>query len=178
MITTDKKEIDGYTYEVTQLGNKKGRRLMVRLFKLVGPAAAEFLAALGGKDGKDMKSIGDLSTESLANAVADFADRITEDELDHIVETLAAKTRVNQAGGGAMADLSSDVQDQLWAGSNTTMFKWLAFALEHNYRDFFGGLGSLGALFSRAEAGSPSPSQTSLTGTPTGSPSARDTAAA
>jgi len=171
MITTEQKQIGEWHYETTQLGSKDGRRLLVRLYKLLGPAAAEFLAGLedkdGGKGGAQIRNLGDVKTDAIADAVTELAARITEDELDHVVDTLAKKTRVSQNGTSGWQPLVEQ-SEMIWAGNYTEMFKWLAFALGVNYSGFTGGLGNLSAFVSQAAQGSQSKSPNQSTGTPTG----------
>lgn len=176
MITSERSTIDGWVYETTQMGSKEGRRLLVRLYKLAGPAVAEFLRSLGAEGKKQVTGLGDIGTEAIADVIAELSVMITPDEFDHIVDTLARKTRVSQ--DGQKWQKLEDVSEMLWAGSHSTTFKFIAFALGANYADFFGGLDNLRSFVSKAAMESQSKSQSSSTGTPTESQPAADTPAA
>ena len=174
MIETQMKQIGGRHYRVTQLGAAKGTKLMVRLFKLLGPPVSQFLSGVA-KDGKAV-NIADIQMESVSEAVMELSQLITEDEMEHVISTLSRVTQVSDDGKQGWGSLD-EIRELIWAGNYIEMFKWLAFALEVNYAGFFGASG-FGAVASALKAKSASTSPKASTGTSTESPSAPATPAA
>ena len=177
MLEEKRKRIGACEYQVRQLTVPVGRRLLVRLFKILGPAIG---AAVGGlpEDKGDDISIGALNTRAIGDAITLLADTITEDELENLCEILADATEYSPEPDRWLP-LKKD-SEMHWAGRYFDMFKWIAFALEVNYADFLGAQGSLGGFVSavRKPGQSPSKSPKASTGKSIGSPQAHDTAPA
>lgn len=167
--------ICGVKYQVTLLGAKQGRAMLVRLVKTLGPAVAAFLeGVLNAKGGLDVS----LALGS-AEALRDFIDKLNDKDIADISDQLAHFTVVV---------LSPELQPQLdavlddhFAGNYQAYSQWLAFALEANFASFFGG-SSVGAnamlaklkIYIRSLSASP----TESTGTSTASQAVNTTAAA
>jgi hypothetical protein len=149
---TQSKTIGDYTYQVTQLGARQGRRVLVTLFRAIGPAMADLAKA--GKGGAE---------ESLAAALGGLARSVTADDLDGLCEAFAASTKVllptqTVAGAGTLPQDLSPIFDTHFRGRYSSMIGWLAFAIQVNYSDFFDAAGEgLGGLLRRAPSESPSP---------------------
>jgi hypothetical protein len=125
------KTIGGIRYQVTLLGAKAGRSMLVRLTKLLGPAMASFLDGM-------LHAKGDLTT-SLAigagDAIREVTQRLTAADLEAISDELARFTVV-------VIDEQRQPQldkifDDHFAGKYNDMAAWLAFALEANFSSFF-----------------------------------------
>ncbi len=174
MLEAQKRTIGEHTYEVTQLTAPIGRKLLVRLFKVLGPPIGAALAGLPEGDG-DGVATGDLKTKAIGDAVMMLAETLTESELEHLVETLTPTT-LYSLEADKWLQLKDDNEFH-WAGRFLDMFAWIGFCLECNYSDFLGGQTSLAGIASAMSRGnlSPSPSQRTSTGTSTESPQASDT---
>ncbi len=144
--------IDGFVYEVHQLPATKGEEIGAELVAMVVP----MLGALAG-EGKGVKidGVGDLDLEALGlKAAAEvFATSITSPKLRNIRQLMAAHTEIYGEGfGDAGAPLSRNYDDH-FAGRYDAMIEWFLFALEVNFRDFFGGLwGRLSARYPLLQA--------------------------
>lgn len=150
MIQAETRTISGDEYEVTQLPSGRGRKLLLRILRVVGPALAELVR---GGDGVKLSEVG---ADGLASAMQELAARLTEDDFEYAVRELAGATKV-RIGGGDPTKLETII-DLHFAGEYGAMLQWLAFALEVNYRSFFDGLGSLVQPLHSAKAKSASPS--------------------
>ena len=121
-MSIDKKtrKINGVEYEIFQLGALEGRRLFIRLARLSGPV---------------LGAIKDLKNAELNVIFKELARVLTEDDLEYICELLGPYTSITV--NGKTNDLTPEVQDTHFAGNYGEMFKWIMFALEVNYKDFF-----------------------------------------
>ena len=133
--------IDGFTYEVTQLGAIEGRRLLVKLSKVLLPALG---ALVKGADG-NIADV-DLSKIDLAGAAEALATAMDPDEFDRIVDQLAGTTEVWGPGFGDLGGNLPRAFDEHFSARYASMLKWLAFALKVNFSDFFDGKGSVAGL--------------------------------
>jgi hypothetical protein len=153
--------INGQKYEVTQLPYSAGHRLLLRLYKVLGPALAEAFA--NAPDLKD-SSIGDLPLRKIGPALGAAATRLAQDlseeDFDHMVETLAEYTRLID-DTGRPKKLDADAREFHFAGNYLELFQWLGFALRVNYLGFSNGRDVLTQALARArEIAAQSPSQT------------------
>lgn len=160
------KTIGEYRYQVTLLGAKAGRSMLVRLTKLLGPATASFIEGM-------LHAKGDL-TASLAigagDAIREVTQRLTDADLTAISDELAKLTIV------VLDDQRSTSLDKIYddhfSGRYGDMGAWLAFALEANFASFFDGARSDSTpLAQRLQTliALLSPSQNTSTGTSGGS---------
>ncbi len=126
----EKKSIDGITFEVTQLGFKKGRQLFVRLLKLVGPSLAHVADSA--------KSIKEIPLVPMIKAAVE---RLEDEDFDWIADVLGETTRFSE-NGTQWPFLNAANREDLFAGRLTLFGRWVWFALEVNYADFFAALKS------------------------------------
>lgn len=125
--------IDGFTYKVTQLGAKEGRRVFARL-----------VSTLGGAVGALAKEVtGEGNGADAAQGVASFADRITPETLDFFCDVFAPYTLV--CNGPSELPMSKEFDDH-FAGRYAQMVQWLVFCIEVNFGSFLKGLGDIVAL--------------------------------
>lgn len=139
MLKTASKTIGNHTYTVRQLGASEGRKMLVRLVKILGPVLATLLSSAPDKSKAPPKlgwSLGSTKVEDLGKALEVLATRAQEADLEYLCSTLGMATTVG-LGGGKEIPLTLEAQELHFAGAYGDMFKWLAFALEHNYSDFF-----------------------------------------
>lgn len=109
MIESKTKTIGNHDYRVTQLGALKGRKVLTRLFKVIGPVVA---AAVSGG-------------QNLAHAL----DGVDEDTVEYLCDAFAARTEVD----GVALDKVFEIH---FAGNYAEMVKWLAFCVEFNFASF------------------------------------------
>jgi len=166
------KIIGGHRYEVTLLGAKQGRAMLVRLVRLMGPATAGFIEGT-------LHAKGDL-TVSLASgasdAIRELSQRITEAEFATVSDELARFTVVHLDHEHA-PKLDAIFEDH-FAGRYDVMLQWFGFALEANFSSFFDGTASgKSTLAERLKALTSllAPSRPASTGTSTASPQAATT---
>ena len=125
MITPKTRLIGKNTYTVTPLSAIPGRRVFVRLAKVLGPAVAKG-ASVKGDD-----------SQATIEAFAGLMGALSEDDIDFFCDTFAASTTVRL--NGKEPDLAG-IFDLHFAGNYLEMFRWLAFCVEVNFGDFFAGL--------------------------------------
>jgi hypothetical protein len=174
MLETEDREICGRRYYVTTLPAKKGRAVLVRLTKVLGPVFGQLVsgdapATAKHKAASAERIAAQINGASIARALAELAGRLSEADLDWLCETLGESTEVQTydgAGEERRQRLTAGEQQFHFAGKFLEMFSWLGFALEVNFRDFFTGspIGSAivraaGAVAAKTvEASSPSQS--------------------
>ena len=131
MLKTESANIDGSTYEVTQLTPRRAMRLSVRIGKVLGPALAKASGAA--------KAGGDTDISAFGDAVATLFDSLTPDELEFVSdELLYSLTRETD---GKKLSASGAKFDLVMAGESVmTIYKILRFAFEVNYGNFTSAL--------------------------------------
>jgi len=151
-LPSEKKTINGRQYEVTQLPYTLGHKLLLRLWRVLGPAFAEGIARTPGISGDEEVSLDNLQAlaPAFAALVKTLARDLTEEDFDFVVGTLALYTKVYD-NKGAMRPLA-DEMEFLFAGNYGELFDWLGFALKVNYSGFFSGQGTVAGLLRRVEA--------------------------
>ena len=113
--------INGTKFKVTQLGFADGMELLTTLGRIIGPAISDAKNAAHP-----------------AAMIGDIISRLTFAELSSITDKLARSTRIErEAGRWPVLEPEVDL-----AGNYDLTMRWLKFALEVNYGDFFveGGL--------------------------------------
>ena len=175
MLESETTTINGRTYEVTKLPYKLGKKILLILYRTVGPAAAEALAK--APEG----NLADIQVRHLAPAfsaaVGGLAERLEEKDFDLVVDTMAQYTKISKEGASNLIPLKGEIEFH-FSGNYGELFKWLGFALRVNYSGFSGEHGSLADVLQKVKAvAKASQSQNISTGMPTESPQASDTAA-
>jgi hypothetical protein len=112
--------INGTKFKVTQLGFADGMELLTTLGRIVGPAMSE------------------PNSVNTASMLGNIISRLSFNEVTSITEKLARTTRIEREPG-RWPVLEPEVD---LAGNYDLTLRWLKFALEVNYGDFFaeGGL--------------------------------------
>ena len=124
-----KKVIDGKTYDVYMLSATTGLTTFLRLVRICGPAIG---IAIKGVGLKDLKSIGDIELDSI-----DFeaiARQIFQSEEEETILDITAKLAEKTFVEGQPLQPMYEVHFQ---GKIGKLFRWLTFALEVNFSDFF-----------------------------------------
>lgn len=113
--------INGTKFKVTQLGFADGMELLTSLGRIVGPVLSDT-----------------TKTQNAATMIGDILGRLSFAEITNITEKLARTTRIEREPG-RWPTLEPEVD---LAGNYDLTLRWLKFALEVNYGDFFaaGGL--------------------------------------
>src|SRR5204863_2493553 len=125
---------------VTQLGFSKGRAMLVRLAKALGPVLARLVEGIDAKTAK--VALLSLDVGALGAGLQEFAERLTEQDLAYVCETFGDATEVIMPDG-RRPRLTKDFQELHFAGHFLELFQWIAFAIEANYADFFDAARSL-----------------------------------
>src|SRR5688572_18336991 len=122
---TQTKEIDGQTWEVSQLPGMKSLKMFRRLGNVLGPALAKTLAS-----GVDVQQ-GKMNLVGIGEAIGALFERLSEPELESIVKDLLWNAVVD---GKVLFPTGTNAQfDTLMAGRTVTVLKALVFAIEVNY---------------------------------------------
>lgn len=131
MRTPSETTLNGTRYEVTPFGSTQGRKVLVRLSNLLGPALAQALATAPGEG--DAKA--QLERVS-ASAIADLLGRVAEDDLEYLVREFAACTVVQTPDMKGPGPLDDKRRDDHYAANYGEMFQWLWFGITLNYKSF------------------------------------------
>jgi hypothetical protein len=123
--------INGTKIKVTQLGFAEGMELLTMLGRIIGPALS------------DPKKI-----SQPASIIGDIIGRLSYGELSSITDKLARSTRIEREPG-RWPVLEPEVD---LAGNYDLTIRWLKFALEVNFGDFFAAGGLLENVISPAAA--------------------------
>lgn len=123
--------INGTKFKVTQLGFGDGMELLTMLGRIVGPALSDASKA-----------------HNPAAMIGDILSRLSFAEISSITDKLARTTRTErEAGRWPLLEPEVDL-----AGNYDLTLRWLKFALEVNYGDFFVAGGLLHDVISPAAA--------------------------
>lgn len=172
-IESKERRIGATTYRITQLPAKRGRAMIVRLVRLLGPGAGAFVGGVG-RGGAGGRGFDTALGIGLGDAIIDVATRINDEDLGAICDEFATYTVVVQSREIELQ--LSKVFDDHFAGKYDEMLEWLRACAEVNFTSFFGASSSAGGLLARLMAlASKLPSPTASTGTSTASPPAADT---
>lgn len=123
--------INGTSFKVTQLGFAEGMELLTTLGKIIGPALSD-----------------PQKTAHPAAILGDIISRISFAEMSSITGKLAKSTLVEREPG-RWPVLEPEVD---LAGNYDLTLRWLKFALEVNYGDFFVAGGLLNGVISPVAA--------------------------
>jgi len=123
--------INGIKFKVTQLGFADGMELLTTLGRIIGPAISDPKKA-----------------SSPTSMIGDIIGRLSFAEISSITDKLAKTTRIEREPG-RWPGLEPEVD---LAGNYDLTLRWLKFALEVNYSDFFAKGGLLNGVISPAAA--------------------------
>lgn len=157
-------DIDGFQYEVMQMGAVEGRKVYAQVLKIVLPAIGAALT------GRDMSSISKADVAGMALDEVARALAMGLDTIDPIITTMARWSDIYGPGFGDQPDaLGRPVApagapltpnfDEHFAGRYAAMTRWLLFALKVQLWDFFDGKASVQSMLAGLAAAKASPSQ-------------------
>lgn len=124
MIETFQKEIDGATYQITQLPARRALKLQAKLIKLFGGVIGNF--CLG--NGKD-------TDEKIVNAIQSLSYTIDENNFDSLCMEILQGVRKNGV------ELTPATIDLEFAGDMAGIYKLIFEVLKVNFENFFTMLG-------------------------------------
>lgn len=157
MLETKTRLIGNTRYQVTQLPSSHARKLLVRLVRMAGPIVASLLEdkTLIDTNAPIVERVSKLDSKTLATMLRDFSTRVSEADLEYLCETLGGCTQIESLDG-KLSPLDLEAQELHFRGGRLSeLFRWLAFALEVQYSDFFSGLGGVGKPPGREAEDSP-----------------------
>ena len=133
MQQTQSRVIDGITYATAQFSATKGLKLMHRVSRFIAAPLGKMFAETDVKAMASTKSIADfdLSGKAIGEAVQALFEACDEATFEATVKELLSNTT---------RDSKPIVFDVDFAGKMAHLFAVLAFVLEVNYSDFFGGI--------------------------------------
>jgi len=132
MLKTETRVIEGLSVTVTQFSALRSLRLMARLGGLLAP----MLSALEMLDGVDLKS--DIPLRQLQPLVMQLFETLTPETAVSLAGELLLSSSVIYEDRKVELNDSSRI-DLVFGGNLIGLLKSLAFSIEVNYRDFFGG---------------------------------------
>lgn len=124
-LETREREIDGILFTVKLLPFEVARPLLVRATGLIGPALSE----LGGAE-----ATGD-GVGAMARAFGALGTKLSVKDMDYLDETLGPVSEIQ--GENGMVPLTKQAIRVHFQGRQLLWFKWVAFALEVQFSDFF-----------------------------------------
>lgn len=153
---TQRKTIDGYVYEVTQLGFREGRHTLTRLIHFLGPTLAKTLKGVdGGLKVSEIKNLSNIKLAVVSALIEELSHSINDDDLDHFCQIFGDTTlvSVDLKHKDNLVPLDLEHQEIHFKGEYGRFFKWLWFCLEVNYAGFTSGLTDLAARVQSRQAG-------------------------
>ena len=167
-IESRERRIGATTYRITQLPAKRGRAMLVRFVRLLGPGAGAFVGGLArGKGGWDFAALG-----GIGEAVHDLCMRMNDEDLGAICDEFATYTVVVKSRDVELP--LAKVFDDHFAGQYGEMMAWLRACCEVNFTSFFDGSRASDLLARAMQVLSKWQSPTASTGTSNASPPAAD----
>lgn len=125
------KVIGSHTYYVRALGSKSARGLLVRLLSTLGPVLGA--AVPQGVSFREILN----SNIDFGKALNELSARLKESDLDFACAVLGDATEVD-IGNGRRIHLTLEAQELHFCGGKLSeLMKWLQFALEVQFSDFF-----------------------------------------
>lgn len=119
------REIDGVLFRVSQLPFPKARSVALRLAKVMGPVLEAIPTLQGGP-------------QAILSAIPKAIDSLSEKALEALEDDLAEGCSFSTDGGKKWPLMSNEAaRHGLFEGSFVLYAKWLAFAVEVNFADFF-----------------------------------------
>ena len=137
--TPHTKRIGQHEYQVYMLPPLDAMDLLVDLSKVAGPTLGKLVDAVKGAFGEGgIESVmdidtSDLSGDMISGAIAELVDRLDKRMLRELIGTLSNKTLMDGKRLNAVFDAH-------FAGHLGEMMRWIVFALEVQYRDFWSAL--------------------------------------
>jgi hypothetical protein len=143
MRKTETREIGGHTYEIQQLGARKGNEVLERVMAFLAGPLGEVVKGLGTKEAT-LQAVGDLSGDALAGALKDAAGRLDGGQLNWVVDQLAPSIKlVSPENSEIKISLGGAKWDDQFAGAYKDQLSLVGEAFAVNFSDFLPSLASL-----------------------------------
>jgi len=151
MIQSKYKVIDGTEYTVTQFPARVGTRLKFKLAKKLLPGLSTTKLNLDS----------DVNIQVILSWIGGALDNMDPDEAVNLIMEMLASTRRGTHSGQGGVEITPEIFDLEYAGKYLELYKVLAYVLEVNYGDFFGGVRSI--IQNKLATVSPTPTPASAT---------------
>ncbi len=180
MIQSKERVIDDKKYCITQLGWREGKTVLMRLFKILAPSVGSLVKGLNNVPGKDSLLDANISFDNVSDALNSLSSYLNDEDMTYFIETFAKKTMVTMPGGaiiklGNQFQVDEGSMEAVFGGDYQALMRWLMFAIEVNYANFFTGAGGLNAFAQAMQKVAGSQSQNTSTGISTESQPVRNT---
>ena len=156
MLKTQTKTIAGYEVSVTQLPAMASFRLLTRLSKILTPAVGELLSLASGAE-----DVGSVDVSKLAPALAVLADRLNEEDAEHLVKEAILGRCSLVSDSNKHVDVTRAIFDETFCDIQD-LLELLWFALTVNYGNFIDAVTSQAvaalAISKQRKNSEPSPS--------------------
>jgi hypothetical protein len=143
---TQETEIGGITYQVTMLPGMTGLRFFAKLGRLLSPALGQ-LKSLGELGDLEKLKLGEVQIGQLAPVFASLFERLTEEEMVSIANTLLESAQyidTDKMGQKVILPLRSAMNTH-FQGKTFRLLKLIFFALKVNFADFSEALADAGS---------------------------------
>ena len=140
-IKTETRSIGGREIRIRQLPYRDARRVFLTLAKLLGPGLIDTIS--GAASVADLRA-GKVDPVALVKGFRDLLHRLEDDQIEALAETFGMACEASM-GGDRWATMRAGIRDEIFTGSLTDSFRWLAACVEVNYSDFFSALRDLPA---------------------------------
>ncbi len=130
---------DDLKVSTTQLPPMRAMPLVTQVGRLVGSALASGATEIAGK------KLAEIDFSKLGAVFAGVCAQLEGDELSKLTRALLSNTSAELEIDGKLRRVelrNDDVINSVFAGRFFTLFEVLAFAIEVNFGDFFGGTAS------------------------------------
>ncbi len=162
-IESRKKEINGITFEVTQLPYFKAQRLFTRLLKLLGPGLMALAQAAGAAGGRALvAAIASKDVSDFAPALSSLFDGLDPEDAERLTKQILDGARV--VYNGKLVDLVENM-DVVVGGDFWTGLAVQAWALSVHFGNFSSARGAANALGLKVKPSSSEASSTSTAST-------------
>lgn len=141
MIETKTKQIDGLTFHSTQLPPLKAYPLAARVAGILVPVLSGLMEA--GLSDMDADKFLAQDAQKVLPVLGPLLDALAKKENEDLPQKLLAGTAVDFPGAdGELSRISlitPEAINKVFQGRGMALFKAMWFAVEVNFRDFFGG---------------------------------------
>lgn len=131
-----KRSIDGIEYGFQQLGAKQSLKVLLRLKRVVQGSVSMLLSSFEPSETSISLFDRNINTDFIGKAIEALADKIDDDEVIDLIETLTAKDNV-------LWDGKKIIFNTHYEGRLEHLFKVLGAALEVQYGNFFDAFSAL-----------------------------------
>ncbi len=127
------KLISGETYGVRMLAPRTANKMFIRIIKTVGPSLGVLVEELdedkvkGGLKG--LMENPDIDGTFIAKVAKELSERLDENEIEHMMDTLAKVSEIEGVG-------LFNVFDKHFHGKIGELYVWFAFALQVQFGNF------------------------------------------